>query len=154
MCVVQQWQEIFLSNEMWLLWYCVLVVYDDDITDAFFSCLTYLYSEVFKTQPPLVYVALEKRCVYMCVCVCVCVCAQIYPLYTDIISCRVNFTLEHLAAVSPAHQHFMQCITRHHTTQYGSSIKFTANQIPLQNIAQCFSYDRSDHMVRMFGINL
>ncbi|XP_065900025.1 methyltransferase-like protein 22 [Dysidea avara] len=95
------------------------VIYDDDITDAFFSCLTYLYSDVFTTQSPLVYVALEKR---------------------------INFTLEHLAAVSPAHQHFMQCITRHHMTQHGSSIKFTANQIPLQNITHCFNYDRSDHM--------
>jgi len=56
---------------MRLPWYCVLVVYDDVITDAFFSCLTYLYSEVFTTQP-LVYVALEKR--YVCsVCM--------YPLF-------------------------------------------------------------------------
>ena len=38
----------------------LLVVYDDVITDAFFSCLTHLYTEVFTRRPPL-YIALEKR---------------------------------------------------------------------------------------------
>lgn len=37
-----------------------IVIYDDDITDAFFSCLTHLYSEVFSKQP-IVHIALEKR---------------------------------------------------------------------------------------------
>lgn len=143
-------QEVYLSGPpqvvQWKLCdYLVVyvVVYDDDITDAFFSCLTFLFSEVFTTHQPVVYVAVEKRWVMGLLNAVAHVCS-----YSTFSSYRINFTLEDLAAVSPAHQYFMQCITRHHMTQRGGVVKFTASEIPLQTITQCFNYDRNDHMVR------
>lgn len=94
------------------------VIYDDDITDAFFSCLTHLYTMIFNKQP-LLYIALEKR---------------------------INFTLEHLAPVSPPHQRFIQQLARDHQSDSGHRIRFTANQIPVHNITQCFHYNRNDQM--------
>ena len=65
---------------------------------------------------------------------------------------RINFTLEHLAPVSPPHQHFIQQLTRDHQSDSGHRIRFTANQIPVHNITQCFHYNRNDQMVRKESI--
>lgn len=114
-----------------------LVIYDNDITDAFFSCLTHLYTGVF-TKLPSLYIALEKRCVQF-------VCGVVGVATLEY---RINFTVEHLAAVSPAHQYFIQHLARVHLSQSGHRIRFTANQIAVNNITQCFQYTRNDQMVR------
>lgn len=67
---------------------------------------------------------------------------------------RINFTVEHLAAVSPAHQYFMQHLTHDHLSQSGCRIRFTANQMSVNNITKCFQYNRNDQMVRREGKRL
>ena len=61
---------------------------------------------------------------------------------------RINFTVEHLAPVSPAHHHFIQHLTHDHQSDSCHRIRFTANQIPVHSITQCFQYNRNDQMVR------
>ncbi|CAI8053244.1 Methyltransferase-like protein 22 [Geodia barretti] len=75
------------------------VVYDNDLTGAFFSCLARLYSLVSK--PPTVLVSLEKR---------------------------LNFSLEDLAVVGPYYQHFTRCLEHSYTTSKGE-LAFHAQRI-------------------------
>ena len=46
------------------------------------------------------------------------------------------------------HQHFIQQLACDHQSDSGHGIRFTANQIPVHNITQCFHYNRNDQMVR------
>jgi predicted nicotinamide N-methyase len=75
------------------------VVYDDVLTNAFFTCLAYLHSII--DEPPAIIVSLERR---------------------------VNFSLEEMDVASPYYRHFRTCLDLSYTTSMGE-LKFQAQQM-------------------------
>ena len=119
-------------------------MYDNDLTDAFFSCLARLCS--LATNPPAVLVSLEKRYIQTLNRV-----GQdsngasVYLSFT----CRLNFSLEDLAVVSPYYQHFKRCLGLSYSTSRGNLV-FHAQCITT-DFPQCSDYDRVEELVRNIG---
>ena len=139
------------------------VVYDNELTDAFFSCLVYLHSLISK--PPTIIISLEKRYIYTTLYVVLiwyCFCCEILSLlrsdigrvsvvpvcaYTSMLyNCRLNFSLEDLAVVSPYYKHFRRCLDSTYTTSEGQQLKFLTQQIST-DFPQFSDYDRVKELV-------
>ncbi|XP_064406163.1 methyltransferase-like protein 22 isoform X1 [Halichondria panicea] len=89
------------------------VIYSDKLTDAFLSCLAQLHFKLNKT--PTILLAFERR---------------------------INFTIEDLAPVAPAYNHFMSCLeTMYSTGNNGVAVSFKAEQLSTE-FEQYFEYKR------------
>ncbi len=92
------------------------VIYDDDLTSAFFKTV-----QRFLSVPPSksLYLALERR---------------------------LNFTLTDLEVSCPAYQYFTQCVSDLCAQNNESDIKYTAEQIDPQSFGQYFNYQRTKYL--------
>lgn len=114
------------------------MVYDNELTDAFFNCLAHVCCSLAKL-PPTIIISLEKRCRYI-------------PGFLSIIllikhNCRLNFSLDKLTVASPYYEHFMRCLEHSYSTPKGE-LKFQARQIPT-DFPQYSLYDRVKEMVSL-----
>ena len=124
------------------------VIYDESLTDAFFNCLVQLTSVVFET-PPTVLVSMEKRHVK----------TMLTEFCSTISACRINFSLDHLDVVSPAHSYFLECIRRRYPAAHslrgnGENKHITINATQLStDFEQYFSYERVKELVSTINIH-
>ncbi len=77
--------------------------------------------------------------------VCITIIDSITPIYNS--TCRINFTIEDLAPVAPAYNHFMSCLeTMYSTGNNGVVVLFTAEQLSTE-FEQYFEYERVKELV-------
>lgn len=119
------------------------VVYDDALTDAFFSCLVYLHSMIDK--PPAIIISLERRCDHLWF--------DSYGYKDNLSFYRVNFSLEEMAVASPYYRHFRTCLDLSYPTSTGEMLKFQAQQIST-DFPQYSDYDRIKELVRNNSVML
>ena len=120
-----------------------VAIYDDSITEAFIWCLVKCVLRMKKTIS--IIIALEKRFEnnnYYC---------WNLPLKMDLLNkncatCRINFTLEHLAPASPAYDFFRQCLNMTYTAE-STKIRFELQPISMSSILRYSDYERMKELV-------